>query len=198
MERHNTVDEYIEAHEPWRDGLILLRKILVSTGMEETVKWGGPCYTVNGRNVVGLGAFKGFFTLWFFQGALLQDKHKVLISAQEGTTKALRQWRFTSVKELNQKMVRAYLREAIENQENNREIKADRSKPVIVPPELLDALKKNSKAAACFDELTKGRRREYADYIADAARSETKLKRLDKILPMIMEKKGLNDHYRRC
>ncbi len=92
--RHKTVDDYIEAAEPWQDELIRLRKILRSTDLEETVKWGAPCYTHDGKNVVGMASFKSYVGLWFHQGALLGDKKKVLINAQEGKTKALRQWRF--------------------------------------------------------------------------------------------------------
>jgi hypothetical protein len=48
-----------------------------------------------------------------------------------------------------------------------------------------------------FALLSKGRRREYADYIAEAKRDETKEKRLEKILPMIAAGKGLHDKYRK-
>ncbi|MCZ6643031.1 MAG: DUF1801 domain-containing protein [Gammaproteobacteria bacterium] len=56
------------------------RKILPNTGLEETTKWGGPCYTFDGKNVVGLGSFKSYFGLWFFHGVLLKDDRRVLIN----------------------------------------------------------------------------------------------------------------------
>jgi len=68
--------------------------------MTETIKWSAPVYTFEGKNLVGLGAFKSYVGLWFFQGSLLNDKKKKLINAQEGKIKALRQWRFNSVKEI--------------------------------------------------------------------------------------------------
>jgi hypothetical protein len=49
---------------------------------------------------------------------------------------------------------------------------------------------------ACFSQLTKGKQREYADYITDAKREETRIKRLEKILPLIKTGKGLYDKYR--
>ena len=58
MKRHKTVDEYIANADRWRDELVQLRKILNSTELVEEVKWGGPCYTSGGKNVVGMGAFK--------------------------------------------------------------------------------------------------------------------------------------------
>jgi len=131
-----------------------------------------------------------------YQGALLADEDGVLINAQEGKTKALRQWRFDSMKDIKVRKIKAYIKEAIELQEEGKEIKADRSQPVVVPPELKKALAANKKAQAAFKALTKGRQREYTTYIADAKRDETKAKRLEKILPMIEEGIGMNDKYR--
>lgn len=196
MKRYKSVDDYVNSNAQWHDELVKLRKILNATELEETVKWGAPCYTYDGKNLVGLGAFKSFFTLWFFQGAVLKDKKKVLVNAQEGKTKALRQWRFESADEIDAKLIKAYVKETIETQRRGVEIKPDRSKPVTVPPELKKALQKNKKAGASFEEMTKGKQREYADYIADAKRDETKQKRIDKIIPMIVDGDGLNDKYR--
>ena len=73
MKRYSSVDDYIEGVGLWNKELRQLRQVLRSTRLEETVKWGAPCYTLNGKNVVGLGAFKSYVGLWFFQGALLKD-----------------------------------------------------------------------------------------------------------------------------
>ncbi len=92
MQRAKSVDAYINQSAQWHDELKLLRRILRWTSLKEEIKWGAPCYTHNGKNVVGVGAFKSYFGLWFHQGALLKDDNNVLINAQEGKTKALRQW----------------------------------------------------------------------------------------------------------
>ena len=148
MRRCKTVDEYLDRADEHRGALEKLRRILVASELEETVKWGGPCYTWNGKNVVGIGAFKSYFGLWFHQGALLKDDKKVLIAAQ-------------------------------------------------VPDELTKAMQKCKGATAAFRELTPGRRREYAEYIASAKRDATKQSRIAKVLPMIADGIGLNDRYRR-
>lgn len=196
MKRYKSVDAYIAGAEHWQAELIRLREILTSTSLEETVKWGAPCYTHHGKMVVGIGAFKSYVGLWFYQGALLADNEGVLISGTEGKTKAMRQWRFSSPKEIKARLIKAYVKEAIALQEAGQEIKADRSKPVVIPPELKKALAKNKKAQAAFGKLTKGKQREYTDYVAAAKREETKAKRIVKILPMIAEGVGLNDKYR--
>ena len=196
MKRYKTVDEYIEAAADWHDELVRLRKLLNSTELVETVKWGGPCYMVDGKNVVGMAAFKAYLGLWFFQGALLADKKKVLINAQEGKTKAMRQWRFRSKKEIDARLIKAYVDEAISLQRQGIAIKADRGQPVEIPKQLKTSLSKNKEANARFKALTKGKQREYVEYIAAAKRDETKVKRLAKIIPMIVAGKGLNDKYR--
>ena len=196
MKRYKTVDEYIAAAPDWQDELERLRKILNSTHLVETVKWGAPCYTQDGKNVVGMGAFKSYVALWFYQGALLADKKRVLINAQEGKTKALRQWRFDSKKAIDSRLIKAYVKEATGLQTKGIEIKADRTRPVEIPQHLKAALSKDKKAGASFQTLTKGKQREYAEYIAEAKRDETKIKRLEKIVPMIIAGKGLNDKYR--
>lgn len=196
MERYRTVDAYLEGHSEWREVLVQLREIMNGADMDETVKWGAPCYTVNGKNVVGLGAFQDFVSVWFHQGALLKDPHKILVNAQEGKTKALRQWRISRVDQIDTALLRSYVDEAIENQKQGREIKADRGKPVVVPDDMAEALANREGASGAFDALSPGKRREYAEYIASAKREETRQKRLDKIIPMILDGRGLNDKYR--
>lgn len=198
MKRYKTVDAYIESATTWHDELVRIREILQSTPLVETVKWGAPCYTHDGKIVVGFGAFKEYVALWFHQGALLSDKDQVLINAQEGKTKALRQWRFSSMKEIKVRAIKAYVKEAIQLQDDGAAIKPERGKPVTLPPQLRAALASDRKAKAAFAELTKGRQREYAEHIAEAKREETKSKRLAKILPMIAAGVGLNDKYRSC
>jgi len=166
--------------------------------MTETIKWGAPVYTFERKNIVGIGAFKSYVGLWFFQGALLNDKKKKLINAQEGKTKALRQWRFNSVKEIEaeSKTIKQYLKEAILNQKQGKEIKPERKKLLEIPKELNDFIKKDKKVKESFNSLSLSKQREYAEYISEAKRDETKLKRLFKIAPIILKGKGLNDKYR--
>jgi uncharacterized protein YdeI (YjbR/CyaY-like superfamily) len=197
MKSFKTVDEYILNAKYGKEILIILREILKETELSETIKWGAPVYTINDKNVVGIGAFKSYAGIWFFQGALLNDKAGVLVNAQEGTTKALRQWRFSSAGEIDDKLVLEYVNEAIENQKKGKEIKAVRIKPVAIPPELQDAFQENKELESAFNQLTPGCKREYADYVTEAKKEETRKRRVQKILPMILQKKGLNDQYRK-
>ena len=156
MKRYKTPEEYIANNKDWQQSLILLRDILLSTQMTEIIKWGVPVYTFERKNIVGTAAFKSYVGLWFFQGALLKDKKKKLINAQEGKTKALRQWRFNSVKEIEaeSETIKLYLEEAILNQKQGKEIKPERKKPFKIPKELIGFFKKDKKVKESFNSLS--------------------------------------------
>ena len=198
MQRAKNVEEYFEINSNWKKELQFLRDIIQKTELEECIKWGAPTYTINGKNVVGLGAFKSHIGIWFFNGALLADEKKLLINAQEGKTQAMRQMRFSSLNEMNEKTILYYLEEAIQNQKEGRSISPRRNKEFELPVELKSALDNNANVSAKFSELTNYKQKEYAEYIAEAKRESTKMKRLEKIITMIEQGLGLNDKYRNC
>ena len=191
-------DEYFEKEQPFREGINLLREIAHSTELEETVKWGAPVYTVNNKNVLGIMAFKSHFGLWFFNGVFLTDPENVLQNAQEGKTKAMRHWKFNSTEDLDKRLIREYIQEAIENQKRGLTVKPERKSTVVEVPELLKkALSNKSGLTSRFEGLSPYKQREYCEYIATAKQEKTKLSRLEKILPMIEQGIGMNDKYRK-
>ncbi|WP_431158490.1 YdeI/OmpD-associated family protein [Winogradskyella poriferorum] len=199
MKKVYSVDEYIEENQKYGEELQLIRSILNKTELVETVKWSAPTYMINGKNVVGFSAFKNHFGLWFFNGVFLKDEHNLLINAQENKTKALRQMRFTSKNEINEPVILAYVKEAIENQKLGKEIKPTRNtKAIVIPNELKTAFSANKDLQVAFKAFTPGKQREYCEYIASAKREATKLSRLEKITPMILDGVGLNDKYKNC
>ncbi|TRZ42756.1 YdeI/OmpD-associated family protein [Robertkochia solimangrovi] len=199
--KEKNVDAYITGQTHWTEALHALRAMLLKSGLEETIKWGSPVYTLANKNVVGLSAFKSYVGLWFFQGALLQDDDAVLINAQEGKTVAMRQWRFDNLQQIeeNESKILHYLREAIKNQKEGRKVDTPPKKAAQTNmPELLEeALKSNAVLKRNFHELTPFKQKEYSAYIAEAKRETTQRSRLEKCIPMILEGIGLNDRYRK-
>lgn len=195
MKMAASVEEYIESEDTFAGGLVLLRDIMTSTELQETVKWGIPTYAINNKNVVSISAFKNHFGVWFFNGVFLSDPLHILINAQEGKTKGLRQLRFTNANEIDKKIILKYVLEAIDNQKKGLEIK-QKQKKLVIPVELASILNDNEKLASIFESLTLGKKRVFAAYVGGAIRKETKIKRLEKIIPMILNNIGLNDKYR--
>lgn len=193
-----SVEQFIEAKSEWKMALNKLRSILTETELEENIKWGAPVYSFGTKNVVGLGAFKSYVGLWFFQGVFLKDKAKVLENAQEGKTKALRQWRFASADEIDEKLVEQYVDEAIANQKAGKELKADTGKKLKLSVELKKALDEDLELNTAFKKLSQAKQREYADHIASAKQEKTRLNRLEMSIPMIKSGAGLHDKYKNC
>lgn len=181
----------------WAEELDFIKPIIAKTELEEMTKWGGTVYTINKKNVLGLGGFKSYVAIWFFNGVFLKDEKKVLVNANEGVTKALRQWRFSSKEELlkNEEFILKYIDEAITNEKAGLAIKPEK-KDAIVSELLNNEFKSDAKLKKAFEAFSPYKQREFLEYVETAKQEKTKLTRIEKIKPMILEGIGLNDKYR--
>ena len=179
----------------WEEELLFLKSIIDKTELVETIKWGGPIYVYNKKNVIGIGGFKNYFAIWFLNGVFLKDEKKRLINAQEDKTKSMRQWRFTSKDEVNEAEVLEYILEAIENEKQGKIIKPTK-KEAIVSELFQKELDQNSALAEAFQKFSPYKQYEFLEYIESAKQEKTKLSRIEKVIPMILNNIGLNDKYR--
>lgn len=180
----------------WEEGLDLIKSIINKAPLEETIKWGAPVYTFKGKNVLGVMGFKDYFALWFYKGVFLKDEAGVLVNASaEGATKSLRQWRFTSKTDINEKLLLQYINEAIEVEKAGLAIKPEK-KILPVPGLLQKELDASPSLSGAFSKFSQSRQNEFNEYVGTAKREETALSRIEKIKPMILEGIGLNDKYR--
>lgn len=197
MEKSEKLDIYYQQEHHFREGICALRELALQTKSVEDYKWNIPVYTVNGKNVFGICRFKNHFGVWFYNGVFLKDPKKVLRNAQEGKTKAMRHWYFSSEKDIDREAVLAYMIESIENQEKELSIAPEKSsKELQVPSFLKQALAKDNTVKATFEALSPYKQKEFCEYIMEAKQEKTKARRLEKILPMIKKGIGLNDAYR--
>lgn len=191
------IEAYIEKHEKWKQQLTAMRSVLTATELIETVKWGSPSYTLDKSVLISLAGFKNHCAVWFHQGVFLEDEKSLLVNAQEGTTKGLRQLRLEKGDKLNRSVLKAFVAETIANHRAGKKI-APVQKELKVPMELQAALGKNKKLASAFAALTPGRQREYADHIASAKQEKTRASRVEKAAPLILQGVGLHDKYKNC
>lgn len=183
--------------EKWYKEIEFLRAIINKTELVKTRKWGGEVYTLHNGNVLMIGAFKNHVGLWFYNGVFLKDPYRVLENAQEGKTKAMRHWKFTSVDEMDEKIIGEYIQEAIENEKQGLRWKPEKSDKIEIPEILQEALNSNKAFKKAFNELTPFKQKEFVEHIDTAKREATKMSRLEKIIPMVLEGEGLNDKYRK-
>ena len=200
MKKINTVQEYIENHPNYKEELTLLRQLINKTTLEETIKWSAPTYTLNGKNVLGLGAFKSYVGIWFFNGAFLSDTNQLLINAQVDKTKGMRQMRFKSLEDINPEIVSSYIEEAIKNEAAGLKIKPTKSssKDFLLNDLLKEKLGADTQLKEAFEQLSFYKQKEYSNHIEEVKRGATKISRLEKIIPMIQAGKGLYDKYKNC
>src|SRR5215469_17634334 len=125
----------------WQTEIAALQRILSGFDLSVERKWGKPCYTLDGNNVVIVQGFKEYCALGFFQGALLKDRKKLLV--QLGQVQAARVMKFTGAKEIATRAatIKAYVREAVAAAKAGMKVE---TKPPEVPvPEELQAKFRN-------------------------------------------------------
>ncbi len=198
MEKNWKIDQYLSTLDKWQEELSTLRAIILDCGLAEALKWGTPCYTYQGKNIVIIGGLKEYCVLSFFNGVLLSDTDGLLAKPVENTRYG-RLIRFANVGEIVKlaPILKAYIYEAIEAEHAG--IKPISKSPPTpgMPPELQDRLDKDRVLRTAWDGLTPGRQRGYLLHFAQAKQSKTRVARIEKCRPQILKRKGLNEEYMR-
>lgn len=178
----------------WPDELKQLRRIILDCGLNEESKWGVPCYTYKNSNVLMLAAFKEYASLSFFKGTLLSDTGKILDKPGE-SSQAVRMFKFTDVQDILkiESTIKAYIFEAIEVEKAGLKVKLKKISDYEVPEEFQSNLDEMPALKAAFEALTPGRQRAYLIHFSQAKQSKTRIARIEKNIPQILNGKGFND-----
>lgn len=178
----------------WNDELILLRKILLDCGLTEEIKWSFPCYTNHGKNIVMLSAFKEYASVSFFKGSLLNDAEHLLDKPGENSQSS-RQFRFKDVENIIklEATIKAYVFEAIEVEKAGLKVASKPVEEYDMPDELQQQFDSLPKLKEAFYALTPGRQKGYLLYFSQAKQAKTRISRIEKFIPKILQGKGFND-----
>lgn len=181
----------------WFDILEVLRGLILESELVEDCKWGVPCYTLEGKNVLMLSAFKQFACISFFKGALLRDEQQLLEKAGPNS-QVTRLLKCTNIEAItkNEDYIRAYIKEAIALEKSGAKVSVPKSATPI-PIELEEAFEANPALKTAFETLTAGRQRGYILYFSQPKQSKTKTSRIEKCTPMILAGVGLHDNYKK-
>jgi uncharacterized protein YdeI (YjbR/CyaY-like superfamily) len=189
------VAKYIEGMGAWRAELEALRPMLLGAGLEEEFKWRKPCYTHGGSNVVIFQPFKAMCALLFFKGALLQDPDGALKEQGENTRSALR-LEFRSVADVMaaKRTIAALVQDAILVEQAGLAV-LERAPADEGPyPDELDMLLDADPALRDgWERLTPGRRRGWLIHFNGAKQSKTRVARIERATPRILEGFGMHD-----
>ncbi len=177
----------------WREGLEALRLVCLDVGLQETVKWGHPCYVHAGRNIAIIGALRGEFRLSFFEAALMKDPEGVL-ERQGPNTRYPDMIRFRGHADVAklEPVIRGYLSEAMGYAKAG--IRAPKAaQDFDLPAELVAAMDADPDLAKAFDALTPGRKNGYVVNLNGAKTSATRAARIAKFRDRILAGKGATE-----
>jgi uncharacterized protein YdeI (YjbR/CyaY-like superfamily) len=187
-------DAVLQDEKKWRKEFAQLRAIALACALTEEVKWGCPCYTYEGSNVVLIHGFKAYCALLFFKGALLKDPKGILVQQTENV-QAARQLRFTSLQEIvaMKATLKAYIQQAIEVEKAGVKVELKQTSEFKMPAELKKKFAERPVLKKAFAALTPGRQRGYLLHFSAAKQSTTREARIEKCTPQILQGKGWNE-----
>lgn len=188
------VDAYLAKATKWQAELTKLRTILLDVELTEELKWGKPCYSYQGSNVVIVIPFKEHCALLFVKGALLSDPDGILVQPTENT-QAARQLRLKSADEIAkmEPVLKAYINNAIEVEKAGLKVEFKKADEFPFPDEFQTRLDENGTLKAAFESLTPGRQRAYILHFSGAKQSKTRAARVEKHTQRILDGLGIDD-----
>jgi uncharacterized protein YdeI (YjbR/CyaY-like superfamily) len=188
------VDFYFDKAGKWQEAIEKLRKIVLSCGLTEELKWGCPCYMQGKSNIVLIHVFKEYCALLFFKGALLNDPDGILIQQTENV-QAARQIRFTDAKQVTKQaaVLKTYIQEAIRIEKAGLKVELKKPAEFAMADEFRAKLDNDRNLEKAFEALTPGRQRAYLLHFSSAKQAKTREARVEKAIPQILDGKGLDD-----
>jgi uncharacterized protein YdeI (YjbR/CyaY-like superfamily) len=189
-----TINWFFDKDGQWKSSFSKLRELALDSGLNEELKWGHPCYTLKGKNVLLIHGFKDYCALLFHKGALLKDDHGILVQ-QTANVQSARQIRFTSLKEIIDMgpVIRSIMQEAIALEQAGTKMPLKRTAEFEMPEEFAAKMKAMPPLKKAFHALTPGRQRGYLLHFASAKQSKTREARIEKHMDRILAGKGLDD-----
>src|SRR5688572_24188627 len=188
------VDWFFKKDTKWQDAYEQLRKFVLDCGLTEELKWGHPCYTLDGNNIVLIHGFKEYCALLFHKGALLKDPKKILVQQTENV-QAARQIRFKHADQIvdMESTLKSYIKQAIKVEKAGLKVPFKKVTEFKMPVEFKNALEAKPALKKAFNELTPGRQRGYLLHFSSAKQAKTREDRIKKNTPKILKGKGLED-----
>lgn len=179
----------------WKLELELIRELVLECGLTEECKWGAPCYTFQGSNVLLVGAFKDYAFISFVKGTLLADTENLLHSPGENS-QSTRLFKFNTPASVNELKgtIKAYIFESIEIEKQGLKVQLKPLEDYEIPEELIHVFSNDAVYQNAFDKLTPGRKKSYLLHFNSAKQSATRTSRIEKCRDKIFAGKGFNEY----
>jgi uncharacterized protein YdeI (YjbR/CyaY-like superfamily) len=162
---------------------------------EETLKWGAPAFTLDGRILLGMAAFKAHAVLNFWRGQELRgDAANADAMGQFGKLKSVAD--LPPDAELDRLIRRAA--ELANAAPAPRKVKHEPKAASVIHPEFEAALARAPKAKTTLDSFPPSAQREYVDWIAEAKQDSTRARRIATAIEWLSEGKRRHWKYQDC
>jgi len=168
--------------------------------VEETMKWSMPYFMHKGI-LCSMAAFQSHCSFRFWKGALIFGKGRAA-----GNKQADGMGQFGRIRDISDlpkdKVLIGYVKQAVRLNETGAKLtprlRPKEKKELIVPTELMSALKENKRALAAFENFSYSHKKEYVEWITEAKREETRKKRLETAVEWITNGKPRHWKYVKC
>lgn len=194
------IDAYIAKAAPFAQAILQhIRKLVhkACPDITETMKWSFPHFEYKGV-VCSMAAFKQHCAFGFWKASIMKDPNKIMQIKDRGAMGHFD--RITTVTDLPaDKIMIAYIKEAVQLNENGIKLPAKTKttqKEIVVPADIIAALKKNSKVKKVFEAFSPSHQKEYIEWITEAKTEPTRIKRLNTMLEWLEEGKDRNWKYK--
>ncbi|WP_404712461.1 YdeI family protein [Sphingomonas sp. MMS24-J13] len=162
----------------------------VVPSVDETMKWGRPFFTLDGRMLAMMSAFKAHCIFGFWRSEAGGPDRGESAGGDYG--------RITSLADLPaDEVIIGQIRTAVAQLDMPpaKRVRAAPKPALETPADLAAALAAEPEAQATFDAFSPSCRREYVEWVVEAKRPETRANRIAKAVGQMREGKKLNYRY---
>ena len=183
----NPIDTYIQTAPEFSQPILLHFRNLVHLAIpdvEEQIKWNFPHFVYKKEVICSMAAFSKHCAFSFPKAAMMKDK---TLLEKAKTEEAM--GHFGKIKTLqdlpSDSKIKTYIKESVSliGQKSQKK-KAN----ISVPTFLKKLLEENKKAEDCFLTMSPSHQKEYINYITEAKKEETQMRRAEKVMEMILNK----------
>jgi uncharacterized protein YdeI (YjbR/CyaY-like superfamily) len=198
VSRDLRTDAYIAKAQPFARPIlehIRERVHAAAPEAEETTKWGAPAFTVDGKILLIMAAFKAHAVINFWRGQELRG--------EQANADAMGQFgKLKSVGDLPPDAeLDRLIREAADLAKGApapRKAKHAPKPPPELHPEFAAALAKAPRARAAFDSFSPSAQRDYLEWVSEAKQDATRAKRIATAVEWLSEGKKRHWKYQNC
>ena len=198
MNRDPRIDAYIAKAAPFAQPILEHVRGRVHATVpraEETLKWSAPAFTLDGKILLIMAAFKAHMALNFWRGQELRgESAKADAMGQFGKIASLED--LPPDAELDRLIHEAA--ELAATAPAPRKVKHEPKPAAEIHPEFAAALNSNLKAKTMLEGFSPSARRDYVDWVGEAKQDATRAKRIATAVEWLSEGKKRHWKYESC